>query len=296
MVIDDSENDTWGHDRFVFDQVIVEFGDPKFEIRENGPCEVSLKVTTSYRDSRLFQTYTLYPDDPRIHVSVRLRLNEKLVQVKLLFDSGIRDAELIREVPGGLVNCETHGREEPMQRFMIAAKDGAGLAVLNDCKYSASIKDGVLAFIAARSCGYADHRGVQNDRHEYSMEHLDIGVQKFRYDIMPYSGDLPAVFRAAEELNAEFITIHETYHNGPLPQSASKVGQLSDNVTVSALKPAEDGRGVIVRLSEIAGKEADVTATILGTEIAAHVKPFDILSYRIFEGSAQRVDFTEKAK
>ena len=78
--------------------------------------------------------------------------------------------------------------------------------------------------------------------------------------------------------------------------TTSNITLENDNITVSALKPAEDGNGCIVRLMEIGGIEADVSANILGVEIKTHVKPFDILSYRIADGKAVRVDFTEKIK
>lgn len=296
VVIDDSGNDTWGEGVYVFDQVIGEFADPAFEVCTSGACEISLKVTHTYKNSTLSQIYTLHPHDERIHVSAWLVLNEECVQVKLVFDSGIRDAQFLREVPGGIVNCETGGREEPMQRFMAALKGENGLAIVNDCKYSSSMKDGIMAFIAARSCHYSNHYAVQRGIYNDSMAIEDIGPQKFKYDIMPYHGDLSAVFRATEELNTEFPVIQETYHPGTLPQSASHMSLDSTNVTVSAVKPAEDGKGIIVRLTEIAGKEADVTVTILGTAVKAHVKPFDIQSFRIYEGVVTRVDFTEMAK
>lgn len=292
VVIDDSENDTWGHDHYVFDKVIGEFTDPTFEVLENGPCEVSLRVTTSYKNSTIAQTFTLYAGDDRIHVKARLILNEETVQVKLIIDSGIKDAEFIREVPGGVVCRETFGYEQPMLRWMAAVKANKGIAVINDSKYSSSIKDGVLAFIAARSCCYADHSAKRDNRDVAQ----DIGVNEFSYDIKPYTGELADIFRAAESLNTEFPVIHETYHYGTLPQTASNISIDCKNVTVSAVKPAEDGRGIIVRLTEIAGRETEVTVEILGTKITAKINPFDIHSYRIADGNAVRCDFTEKAK
>ncbi len=292
VVIDDIKNDTWGHNRYVYDDVIGEFGSPEFMICENGSCQVTLSVKTKYKDSTLEQLFTLYPGSNRIYSFCRLILNENHVQVKLLFDSGCRDAKFIREAPGGIVDCETYGREEPMQRFMIAEKDGFGIAVLNDSKYSSSIKDGTLAFIAGRSCYYSAADPIEDKR----MSHLDIGEQRFKYVIMPYSDNLSDVYRAAEELNTEFPLIPETYHFGTLPECGSGIKLKNDNITVSALKPAEDGRGYIVRITEISGKEADVEADILSTEIRTHIKPFDILSFRLYGGSAVRVDFTENEK
>ncbi len=292
IVLDDSYMDTWGHDYYVYDKVIGEFTDPKFEILECGPCEVKFRVTTYYKESSVANTYSLYAGDDRVHVKARLILNSPEVQIKVLFDSGIKDSQLYREVPGGVVSYETGGREEPMLRWMAALKDGKGLAVVNDSKYSASFKDGIMAILAVRSCYYADHAAKRDNQTKIQ----DIGEHEFAYDIVPYKGDLADIFRAAEELNTQFPVIQETYHYGTLPQTSSNISLDGKNVTVSAIKPAEDGNGFIVRLTEISGKESDLIAEVLGTKITTHVRPYDIQSFRIADGKAVRVDFTEKVK
>lgn len=292
VVLDDSYLDTWGHDHYVYDKVIGEFSDPKFELLESGPCVIKYRVTTYYKESSIAQTYILYAGDSRVHVKSRLILNSEAVQIKILFDSGIKDSALYREVPGGVVNYETAGREEPMLRWMAALKGNKGLAIINDSKYSASIKDGVMAMLVVRSCYYADHSANRDNQ----VVVQDIGVNEFAYDILPYNGDLADVFRGAEELNTDFPAIQETYHYGSLPQTSSNLSIDGKNITVSAIKPAEDGNGYIVRITEISGVESEVSVDILGVNISAHVKPFDIQSYRIFEGKAVRVDFTEKIK
>ena len=175
---------------------------------------------------------------------------------------------------------------------MAAIKDGKGIAVTNDSKYSSSIKDGVISILAVRSCYYADHSADRDNQ----VEVQDMGVNEFSYDIIPYKGDLADIFRAAEELNTDFPVIQETYHHGNLPQTSSNIFLGNNNVTVSAIKPAEDGNGYIVRLSEISGQEADISAEILEIKINTHIKPFDILSFRLHDGKAVRTDFLEKTK
>ena len=292
IVLDDSDNDTWGHQNYIFDKVIGEFSKPKFELLECGPCEIKYRVTTYYKDSSIAQTYILYAHDEKVHVKTKLILNSEAVQVKIAFDSGVKDADLYREVPGTVVKHKTFDREEPMLRWMAAIKDGKGIAVTNDSKYSSSIKDGVISILAVRSCYYADHSADRDNQ----VEVQDIGVHEFAYDIIPYKGDLADIFRAAEELNTEFPIIQETYHYGSLPQTSSNISMSNKNVTVSAIKPAEDGNGYIARLTEISGKEADVSAEILGIKINTHIKPFDILSFRLHDGKAVRTDFLEKTK
>ncbi|MBQ8509504.1 MAG: alpha-mannosidase [Clostridia bacterium] len=287
LVIDDSANDTWAHNHFVFDNGIGEFGAPVFQVLESGSAQVSLKVTQTYKNSRLEQTYTLYSGDESLHVAARLILNEELVMVKLAFDTGL-DGRFVREVPGGIVSGQPDGRELPMLRWMLMERAGAGLAVCNDSKYSASASDGELRMVIARSCYYGDHFGRRDGR-ELPQ---DIGEQEFRYVLSPFRGDMAAVSAEAERLNAVFPVITETYHKGSLPQTASHAS-VSDNAAITAIKPAEDGEGIIVRIAETAGMGGRVTASVQGVPMEADMEPYGIASFRIRGGAAVSCDFLE---
>lgn len=300
IVLDDSPYDTWAHAQFVFESEIGEFGQPSFKIIDQGECQVSLRVTQSFRTSTLERTYTLYPGDDTLHVSTRLVLNEKSVMVKFTFDAGLPEGEFIREVPGDIITTypsglryEDAGRELPMLRFMAIRehKGECGLAVLNNGKYSSSCRNGELRMVAARSCYYGDHFG-QRDGSELPQ---DIGEQEFLYAIRPCSSDLGPVVRAAEILNTAFPVIAETYHKGSLPQTASHASLTAENVIITCIKPAENGHGIIVRLTEVAGQQTKCSVRILDTDFEAELAPFAIQSYRLTDGLAERCNFLEEA-
>lgn len=290
-LIDDSENDTWSHKHFVFDREIGAFGSPVFTVLESGLCEVSLSVKQTYGGSVLEQIYTLYPNDPRVHVRVRLFYREFLALLRLSFDSGLTAPTFTREVPGGVADAPTNGREMPMLRYAMLSENGKGIALLNDSKYSVMAKDGVFGFVLARSCFYGDHYGVRDER----MDLQDMGEQECAYVLMPYDGDLSAVERAAEELNTVFPVICETYHEGELSESGSFFSSDAENLALTALKFAEDGRGIIVRLSETAGRTADADVTVLKTTFRVTAAPFAILSFRIWDGRVIPCNFIEDA-
>lgn len=300
LILDDSTNDTWAHARFVFEDETGVFGSPTFRIVDKGECQVSLRVTQTYKTSTLERTYTLYQGDDSLHVSARLVLNEKLVIVKLAFDTGLPDGEFLREVPGDILTTHPSeidrvdsGRELPMLRWMaIRDKENShGLAVVNDSKYSASCRDGELRMIAARSCYYGDHFG-QRDGLEHAQ---DLGEQEFCYAIRPCSDDLTAVAHTADILNTEFPVIAETYHKGTLPQTASFASIDAENVTITCVKPAEDNHGIIIRLTEVAGHQTTCNVTVFDTAFTAELSPFSIQSYRLADGQAVRCNFLEES-
>ena len=289
IVIDDSHNDTWAHNRFVFDDQIGEFTSPEFKVLEDGDCQVSLLVRSFYKNSTLEQTFTLHPGEDAVRVTVRLILNEYPVIVKLCCDSGLSDGKFIREVPGTVIGGKQTGRELPMQRYMVLTENGRGVAVVNDSKYSSSAANGEMRFIAARSCYYADHYGQRDER----MEPQDLGEQKFVYAVMPYDGNLTPVTHLAEELNTEFPVIPETYHKGSLPRRASSISISEPNVTLFSAKPAEDGNGVIVRFAETAGKPCCFKAELFSATVEGSLQPFGFGSWRIAGGRVSETDFTE---
>lgn len=299
IVLEDSQNDTWAHGRFVFEDEQGAFGKPTFRIIDRGDCQVSLRVTQEYKTSVLERTYTLYAGDDTLYVSTRLVLNEKLVMVKFAFDAGLPDGEFLREVPGDVVTTypatlgrTEGGRELPMLRFMALRTKNRdrGLAVINNGKYSASCRDGELRMVAARSCYYGDHYG-ERDGLERAQ---DIGEQEFCYAIRSCGGDLTSVSRTADRLNIEFPVIAETYHKGNLPQTSSNAAIDAENVSISCIKPAEDGQGTVIRLTEVAGEQTTCSVRFLDASFTVNLEPFGIQSYRLVNGVAIRCNFLEK--
>ena len=110
----------------------------------------------------------------------------------------------------------------------------------------------------ARSCAYLDHYG-QHSRDE-EMEFLDKGQQEFTYEIVPHTEKInSALFRASEILNNPLQIHQETHHDGELPQTLSALSVDKENIIVSAIKPAEDGNGIIMRIIEADGKPTTAT-------------------------------------
>ena len=197
---------------------------------------------------------------------------------------------MTREIPGGVIDAPANGREMPMLRYAILSENGRGIALLNDSKYSVMAKDSEIGFVLARSCYYADHYAERDGR----MEMQDLGEQECRYILMPFDSDLAEIERRAEELNTVFPLIPETYHEGPLSQSGSFFASDAPNLTVTALKFAEDGDGLIVRFAETGGLAVSTTVTLLGTTFPVSCDPFGIRTYRIRDGHVTACDLTEK--
>ena len=154
----------------------------------------------------------------------------------------------------------------------------AGLAVLNDGKYSYSMENGKLALTVAHTSVYADHYG-QNQRDE-TVEYMDIGKQVFRYALVPYQGGWQTVGlnRRASLLNRPMPRVVETYHEGPLAGEYCGIRLDQTSADASVVKRAEDGKGWVIRLSETTGQSnnVQVEAVFAGRTFSVQLGAFQL--------------------
>ena len=300
LVIDDAAQDTWSHGVFVFDKVEGEFSEPAFEIIEKGEVKVTLRITQKYNTSEIRQDYTLYPHSKSLEVDVRLTNNEKLKIFKLAFKLNTqKPTKAIYEIPYASIAKSSNGEEEPAQNFACADDGEIGLAVTNKGKYSYSVKDNEIRFIAARSCVFADHYGVHSHMRDGRYEYQDQGVMYFKYSLLGFVGgynkNAPDIVKCGIELNTPAYHIAETYHAGSLPQSYSGISIDKDNIILTAAKNAEDGDGAILRFVEVSGEETEVNidAAFLGQKIAANFAPYEIKTLKFTENGCTEVNLTE---
>ncbi|HIZ20818.1 MAG TPA: alpha-mannosidase [Firmicutes bacterium] len=295
LVIDDPDSDTWGHGVYTFDRECGTFGQAQLRVLETGPVRAAMRVTSRYGNSTLTQDFSLSVGRRALDVRCLLNWQEPLKIVKLSFPVQAESPRAALSMPYGFLTREADGAEEPSHEWAgVYGADGAGLALLNDGKYSVCAKGGDLRMAAARSVIYADHFGERDDLVEY----MDLGEQIFHYALMPYSQNNPApVAQAAALLNRMPEGLIETHHDGALPPTYAGASVSAGNVLLSAIKEAEDGDGTILRLVETAGKAAGCTVSIpaLGAEFTVAMGPQQVRTFRLPQdgGAPQECLLTE---
>ena len=81
------------------------------------------------------------------------------------------------------------------------------------------------------------------------------GRHVFEYAVVPHAGDWTACFQEAHAFNAPLRAVLTSVHQGSLPPAGSFVTVEPDTVVVSAVKAAETGDGLIVRVYNV-GEES----------------------------------------
>jgi alpha-mannosidase len=211
------------------------------QVLESGPLRSSLWVRFEAGNSRLDLTFMLCRGRAAVDVRARMFINERSVRVKLVFP-GCDRAEF--EVPAGRVMRGELG-QVPGGRWVRAMKHRAvrfGLAT--DALYDFDIAGDSLRATICRASRYADDMKTKADEAPWRPA-VDSGELRFKFLISPGRDELPLL---ADELERPPVSILVPSHNGKRKTSGS-LGEITPaTVQLLALKPAEDGRGLIVRL------------------------------------------------
>lgn len=278
IVIDEQAHDTWSHGMNYFDREMAKFGDATMKITESGPLRVTLKVVNRYNDSTLVQYFSLRKGAKTLDVKAQVDWHERYKMLKLAYDTIYDNGKAYYEIPFGVIERPANGEEEPCLSWVAIKRDNDGLAILNNNKYSFSIKDGTVNLTVVRSPLFADHGRGRDEECTFT----DQGIHNFSYMILPMEKtEWSDVIREAKHLNNPVTVIMENNHNGILPTQYSGYTCSTENIILSAIKPAEDGEGIVLRAYETNGREVDVTFTgsMLPAILKAHFGAFGVNTY-----------------
>jgi alpha-mannosidase len=307
VVIEDT-SDTWGHRRLAYRDEIGEFEATSVSLVESGPVRAIVRVESRFGESTLVEDFMLAAGSPGLDVRVVLDWRERSRLLKLRYATRLMEPAATYEIPYGSIERPANGDEEPAQRWIdvsgrlpadgemdraspqaTAAEGGTdggayGLALLNDSKYGFDIHEGELGVTAVRSPIYAHHEPT-TPKPGVRYQHQDIGQQRFSLRLVAHRGRCAeaGLTRRAAELNQRPAALIESFHDGPLPLAASYASVEPEHVVLGAVKLAEDGDDLVVRLVETAGRAgaAQVELPLLGRRVDVQIGPFEIRTFRL---------------
>ena len=262
-VIVDDPHDSWANIN-AFDQDKDAFGNASISILENGPLLASVRVRTTYGDSKLTTDWILYTGSRTLEARITLDWHEQQKMLKFSFPLDVTNPRATWEIPYGHVTRAPKGDEEPGHRWidLTGWRDQTqyGLTILNDAKYGYSVNGKDMRVSIVRSPLYGHRRRQRIDPDiDYKLQNQ--GQQTFRMLLIPHTGTWQnaAIVRTAEELTAPLPIILQGIHPGSRPQADSFLSVDIPNVVISAIKQAENSNDLIVRCYETAGRSIQTT-------------------------------------
>ncbi len=224
-------------------------------VTESGPVRATLRIRRHFGGSSLEQDIHFYEHLPRIDFVTRVDWQESHKLLKVAFPVDLDNPRANYEIQFGHLERPVHTNtsweaarfEVPAQKWADLGEPGYGLSLLNDCKHGYDVCEGALRLSLLRAPKGPDSSA-------------DMGKHTFTYSIWPHPGDFreSGTIRAAYELNFPLQALVTQAHKGVLPLRHSWLSAEPSGVIVEAVKPAEDGKGLIVRLYEAHGARAEV--------------------------------------
>ncbi len=254
--------DAWDIDETYKDQVWEIDDLAQVDVVEQGPHRAAVRMKWHYERSVIVQVISLAAGASVLEFDTFVDWHEGNTLVKATFPFDIRTTEVVAETQFGHVRRPTHRNtswdaarfEHPMHRWVAMAEPGQGAALLNDCKYGYDANGNTLRLTMLRAP-------------TWPWDGADIGEHRFRYGIAPFE-TLEHVPGLADGFNDPLVAV-------PGRGAAPGLVTLPDGIALEAVKLAEDGSDVIVRLCERFGRRQQVDLTF--DPIVAMVHDADLL-------------------
>ncbi len=246
------------------------------KVVEEGPVRACIESYRSWGDSRVIERCYIYKSYPRIDYNLEIHWLET--------GSPIKDSPMLRaEFPLNMSNLHfsNHvpfavlerpaGQEVPAQRWVDVTDGIHGLALMNKTKYGHSLQNDTLLLTLLRSSAEPDY-------------YPNLGRIIINYALFPHAGDWKnGVWKEGDLFNNPVFASEPASLSFKLdtflPENASLYEVSSQDFVLSGIKKSEDGKKIIIRLCEIAGKESEVTLRL--PKAVKYVERMDILERSI---------------
>jgi alpha-mannosidase len=297
--------DAWNIDPGTLDTPIPINEIDSVTLLDHGPVRATVRVVRTWQSSHFTQDISLYAGTDEVEVSNDVDWHETHVLLKATFPLAATGPKATYEIPYGSIERTTERNnswekakfEVPALRWADLGNARQGLSLLNDSKYGYDAAGNTLRLTLLRSPTWPD-------------PDADRGPQHFRYALYPHAGPWKQALtvRRGYEFNDPMSATQVFAHAGPAPaeQAEESWGAVENaNVTLTAVKKAEDSDALVYRMYEWAGTACDVKLHVpagalyavesnlmekvegprlrlSGGVVTVAIKPYEILTVQVF--------------
>ncbi|MFT3984878.1 MAG: glycoside hydrolase family 38 C-terminal domain-containing protein [Lachnospiraceae bacterium] len=231
-------------------------------IVEKGPLRYALRFCYRYLDSDIVETLYFYPDSSRIDLHFYIDWRESQIFLKLLFPLQLNTNEATFDIQyGNVTRSMTRNTswdcarfEVCYQKWMDISEEGYGVSFINDCKYGVSIEDNTVGLSLIKS-------GL------YPNPHADKCVHTFAFSVYAHLKGWREAGTAEEAYcfnNPIYADVCSQKGSKSAKECMPIIETEAPNVIVEAIKQAESGDGIIVRLYEYHNCYSEISCRLCG--------------------------------
>ncbi len=280
------------------------------EIVEKGPVRLVLRQERGFMQSKIVQKIILYRSLPRIDFETEVEWGERDRLLKVGFPVNVNAMRATYDISYGYIERPTHSNTSwDAAKFEVCghlwadiSEGDCGVSLLNDCKYGYDIFGNLMRLTLLRGPQYPDPTA-------------DLGYHSFTYSLYPHQGDWRQAEtpRRAWELNDPLRAIPIEGGGGNPKSTGSFLSIDSDHVMISALyrmvqygalKMAEKGDGLVLRLYEDQNRRGTVNVTffdppsravecdpyeneigkadVVSGSLRFDIKPFEVRTFKLY--------------
>lgn len=240
------------------------------EIKLETPECLIINQKWRFMDSTIDQDVILRAGSRRIDFRTEVNWQQKQLLLRALFNTNIRSRRASYEIQFGSITRSAHSNtsydkarfEVPGQRWMDLSQRDYGISLLADCKYGYNAESGTMGISLLKSAVKPDPRA--DKRRHY-----------FTYSIYPHGGDWyeSYVHEQARDLTHPLHwtlgnEIQDSTRSNKKSAARKRVEILGDfsakSTDISAWKLSEEGKNLILRCYEYAGRRDQVDLSLPG--------------------------------
>lgn len=233
-------------------------GDPKFRVLEDGPLRAAIQVERESEGSLFLQTIRLSSGSPGERVEFVDRIDWKSAQcsLKTTFPLSVGNPKATYNWDLGTIergNNHPKQYEVPTHSWLdlTDSRGDYGVSLLTHAKYGSDKPGNDIVRLTLLYTPAAP-----DFFHE--QQYQDWGRHDIVYGLVGHVGDWrdAKTHWQADRLEYPLMAFTVPKHPGKLGKTLSPFLLTSDQIAIQALKRAEDGQGVVVRLQELHGRRA----------------------------------------
>jgi alpha-mannosidase len=219
-----------------------------------GLSKANRAPTEGFPSSFFTQETTLFADRPQVDMKLQVDWWEDHTLMKVAFPFAVDSDAATYEIPYASIRRTTR-RDTPAEkaRFEVSvhrwadiSTDEHGVSLLNDSKYGIDTLGSTMRLTGLTSAMWPDPVA-------------DRGRQEMAYAVYPHavSWREARTVELAQEMNLPLVAMVKEPGGGELDGSRSFFEVEGDGVVLTAIKRAEDGQGLVLRVVESVGNDVE---------------------------------------